>query len=311
MHGVSATRPSNSLGLLRAPTGQTSAQGLMAASAILFGIQGVFAELAYDNGASVGVVLALRAAVFSLLGLFLLDPARRATLHGHWRVLSIACFTSIAGPLLYYGALASMQPTTVTLIVFLYPALTIVGARLLGRIHLSALAIGVTAVTMIGVALAVGAPVGGVNLSGVLLALSSSFVFSIYFLAAEHGLEGVDPLAWLGVTVIAAAVVLVPVAPLLGISLPNGKGFAAILMIAIGCSLVPCLLQTAGLMRLGSAAATLVATVEIATVVVASTLILGQRPTPLAVIGAVLVIIGAACAPMAMRDRLRPPSTTL
>ena len=28
-------------------------------------------------------------------------------------------------------------------------------------------------------------------------------------------------------------------------------------------------------------------------------------------IGAVLVIIGAACAPMAMRDRLRPPSTTL
>ncbi|MFM7552748.1 MAG: hypothetical protein ACKO7Q_07910, partial [Actinomycetota bacterium] len=69
-------------GIIRAPAGLRSAQGLIAVSAVLYGTQGIFASLAYERGASVGVLLAVRAVLFLALALFLLDRARRATLRG-------------------------------------------------------------------------------------------------------------------------------------------------------------------------------------------------------------------------------------
>jgi len=289
-------------GIVRAPQGARAAQGLIAVSAVLYGTQGIFASLAYDHGASVGVLLAVRAVLFLVLALFLLDRVRRATLRGHRRTIAIACFTSVAGPFLYFAAITRMDPATVTLIFFIYPALTILGARLLGRVRLTALSLLVTAVTLAGVVLAIGSPVGDVDPLGVLLSLAFAVVISSYFLAAEHGLEGVDPLAWLGITVLAAAVFLIPLGPVIGgVAFPDAPGWLALVGVAVVASIVPCLFQTAGLMRLGGAATSLVATVEIATVVLLSVLVLGERPTPLSLVGAVLVIIGAAAAPVAIR----------
>lgn len=294
-------------GIIRAPAGVHTAQGLIAVAAVLYGTQGIFASLAYDHGASVGVLLAVRAVLFVVLALFLLDRARRATLRGHRRTIAIACFTSVAGPFLYFAAISRMDPATVTLIFFLYPALTVVGARLLGRVRLTALSLLVTAITLAGVVLAIGSPVGSVDPIGVLLSLAFAVVIAVYFLAAEHGLEGVDPLAWLGITVLAAAVFLIPLGPVIGgVAFPDASGWLALAGVAVVASILPCLFQTAGLMRLGGAATSLVATVEIATVVLLSVLVLGERPTPLSLIGVVLVIIGAAAAPVAIRRTTTP-----
>jgi len=296
-------------GIVRAPHGARTAQALIAVSAVLYGTQGIFASLAYEHGASFGVLLAVRAVLFLGLALFLLDRARRATLRGHRRVIAIACFTSVAGPFLYFAAITRMDPATVTLIFFVYPALTVIGARLLGRVRLTALSLLVTAVTLAGVALAIGSPVGDVDPIGVLLSLAFAVVITSYFLAAEHGLEGVDPLAWLGITVLAAAVFLIPFGPVIGgVALPDASGWLALVGVAVVASILPCLFQTAGLMRLGGAATSLVATVEIATVVLLSEIVLGERPTPLSLLGAVLVVIGAAAAPIAVRRTTAPPS---
>ncbi len=294
-------------GIIRAPARVHTAQGLIAVSAVLYGTTGIFASIAYDHGASVGVLLAVRAVLFVVLALFLLDRARRATLRGHRRTIAIACFTSVAGPFLYFAAISRMDPATVTLIFFLYPALTVVGARLLGRVRLTALSLLVTAITLAGVVLAIGSPVGSVDPIGVLLSLAFAVVIAVYFLAAEHGLEGADPLAWLGITVLAAAVFLIPLGPVIGgVAFPDASGWLALVGVAVVASILPCLFQTAGLMRLGGAATSLVATVEIATVVLLSVLVLGERPTPLSLIGAVLVIIGAAAAPVAIRRTTTP-----
>lgn len=298
-----------SRGLVRAPAGMRTAQILIAISAVMYGTQGIFASLAYDAGVSLGMLLGVRAALFCVLGLFLLDAARRATLRGRWRVVGWACATSVVGPLLYFAAIDRMDPTTVTLILFVYPALTLIGARLLGRTRITPLGVGVTAVTLIGVALSIGGPAGEIDVIGVVLALLFAVVVSSYFLAAEHGLEGVDPLAWLGTTVLAAAVFFIPAAPFLGaIAVPDLQGSLALLGVAVIASILPCLFQTAGLMRLGSAATSLVATVEIATVVILSIVVLGERPSPISLLGAVLVIIGAATAPMAVKRRVVPAS---
>ncbi len=298
-----------SRGLVRAPAGMRTAQILIAISAVMYGTQGIFAALAYEAGVSLGVLLGVRSALFCVLGLFLLDAARRATLRGRWRVVGWACGTSIVGPLLYFAAVDRMDPTTVTLIFFVYPALTLVGARLLGRTRVTLLGVGVTAVTLFGVALAIGGPAGEIDVVGVVLALLFAVVVSSYFLAAEHGLEGVDPLAWLGTTVLAAAVFFIPAAPFLGeIAVPNLQGSLALLGVAVIASILPCLFQTSGLMRLGSAATSLVATVEIATVVILSIVVLGEQPSAVSLVGAALVIIGAATAPMAVKRRTVPAS---
>jgi drug/metabolite transporter (DMT)-like permease len=298
-----ATAPSNRL--IRAPHGLRTAQLFIAVSAVLYGTQGVFAAVAYDHGASVGVLLAVRAFLFLLLALFLLNPERRATLRGHRRPVVIACFTSIAGPALYFAAVQRMDPATVTLILFIYPALTVLGAGALGRVHLTWLSLGVTAITLIGVALAIGSPVGSIDILGVILTLLFACIVAGYFLVAEEGLEGVDPLAWLGVTVLAAAVFLIPGGLLLGgHDLPDVTGWMALLGVAFISSIVACLFQTMGLMRLGSAATALVASIEIATVVILSYAVLDERPGIVSLIGAVLVIIGAALAPIAVKRKV-------
>ncbi len=295
--------------LLRAPAGVGTAQLLIVTAAILYGTQGIFASLAYDQGVSVGMLLAVRAGLFTVFGLFLLDPVRRRTLRGHWRLIGIACFTSVAGPLLYFAAVARMDATTVTLIMFIYPALTIIGARLLGRVHLTILSVLVTVVTLGGVVLAVGGPVGNIDAIGLIFALLFALILAIYFLAAERGLEGVDPLAWLAVTVLAAASFFIPLAPIFGdIAVPNAQGGLALLGVALVAAMIPSLFQTAGLMRLGSAATSLVATLEIATVVILSAVVLGERPTLWSIVGAILIIIGAVTAPMAIRRRSRATS---
>lgn len=298
-----AVAPSNRL--IRAPHGMRTAQLFIVASAVLYGTQGIFAALAYDHGASVGTLLAVRAILFLVLALFLLNPQRRATLRGHRRPVVIACFTSIVGPALYFAAIQRMDPATVTLILFIYPALTVVGAGLLGRVHLNWLSFVVTGITLVGVALAIGSPVGSIDLVGVALTLIFACVVAGYFLVAEQGLEGVDPLAWLGVTVLAAAPFLT-IGGLLfgGHGLPDATGWLALLGVALVSSIVACLFQTMGLMRLGSAATALVASVEIATVVILSYVVLGERPGLVSIIGAVLVIVGAALAPMAVKRKV-------
>ena len=282
--------PPTSNRLIRAPQSLRTAQLFIVVSAVLYGTQGIFASIAYDHGASVGVLLAVRAALFLILALFLLNPERRATLRGHGRPVLIACFTSVAGPALYFAAVQRMDPATVTLILFIYPALTVLGAGALRRVHLTWLSIGVTAITLVGVALAIGSPVGSIDVLGVILTLAFACIVAGYFLVAEEGLEGVDPLAWLGITVLAAAVFLVPGGLLLGVALIS--------------SIAACLFQTMGLMRLGSAATALVASIEIATVVFLSFAVLDQRPGIVSLIGAVLVIVGAALAPIAVKRRV-------
>ena len=302
MPGV-ASAPSNRL--IRAPHGIGTAQMFIAVSAVLYGTQGIFASVAYEHGASVGVLLAVRATLFLVLALFLLNRARRATLRGHRRPVLIACFTSIAGPALYFAAVQRMDPATVTLILFIYPALTVVGAGILGRVHLTWLALLVTTITVVGVALAIGSPVGSIDVLGVILTLLFACIVAGYFLVAEEGLEGVDPLAWLGITVLAAAIFLVPSGLLLGgHELPDATGWLALVGVAIVSSIIACLFQTMGLMRLGSAATALVASVEIATVVILSYVVLGERPGIVSLIGAVLVIVGAALAPIAVKRKV-------
>ena len=298
-----ASPPSNRL--VRAPQGLRTAQLFIAISALLYGMQGVFASIAYRHGASVGVLLAVRGAIFLVLALFLLDPARRATLRGHRATVLAACATSIVGPGLYFAAIQRMNPATVTLILFIYPALTVLGAGALGRVHLTWKALAVTAVTIAGVALAVGSPIGEIDVLGVVLTLLFACVVAGYFLVAEKGLEGVDPLAWLGITVLAAGAVLIPLGPVLGgHDLPDATGWIALLAVGIVSSVIACLFQTTGLMRLGSAATSLVASVEIATVVALTWVVLGERPSAVSLVGAVLIIVGAALAPTAVRRRI-------
>jgi drug/metabolite transporter (DMT)-like permease len=73
-----------------------AAQLMIAISAVLYGTQGIFAALAYDHGASVGVLLAVRAALFCVLALFLFNRRRRDTLRGHRRSVVIACITPLS-----------------------------------------------------------------------------------------------------------------------------------------------------------------------------------------------------------------------
>lgn len=283
---------------------------LLAAASVGFGLQGIFSRLAYDGGADVAGVIAARSlAVLPLLLVFLVPRADALRRRAEWR--HVAPMLVVMGLLLtgaaatYFAAIDRMSPALVTLIIYLYPALTIIGSRLLGWTALHLLTGVAILCTLTGVALTVGLPDGGIDPLAVALCVANAFIYSCYLLLAQSSLRRADP-----VTVYASAggmASILLVAGSFALAEPHwptdGPGIAGLVGVAVVSTLLASVIQLVGIRHVGSAQAALVTSLEVVTVVVASAVILDEPIGMAVALGSVLVIAGAGLAPLAAPRR--------
>ncbi len=282
----------------------------MAASGVCFGLLGIFARLAYDHGANVaGVVSARAMVVVPLFAVLAVEgrhgPRRRRESRSALRQLVPMALLSVLATVTYFVAVDRMSPALVTLVIYVYPVVTVVASRLLGWTSLGGLAVLATALTVAGVVVTLGVPDDPVDALAVALAAVNGIAYSGFLLLAQAALRKTDSLTAYAASGGPAAVALL-VGSFVVADPEFGSGAVAIgSLVAAGLvsTILATLLQFTGVRRVGSASAAVVTSVEIVTVVVASALVFGDDVGVGLALGGTLVIAGAVLAPRALRPR--------
>jgi drug/metabolite transporter (DMT)-like permease len=289
------------------------------ASAAAFGAMGIFGKLAYDEGATVGTLLASRF-VFAaaVLWLFVVCAGRVRDLGALSRrdiaialALGAVGYGAQAGG--YFTALDRLDASLLALLVYTYPVIVTVTAIALGRESASrrtALALGLASTGLVLVL--AGAASGQLDAIGMVLGLGTAVVYSAYILISEGVTARVGPLA-LSTLVCTGAATSLTLGGLAGGDLDPGSvsaaGFGWLGGLAAVSTVGAVALFFAGLRRVGPAAASILSTLEPVVTVVLAFVLFGESLGPVQLAGGALVLLAvlAVRAPARMAVAEPPP----
>ena len=295
---------------------------LAAVSACGYGSGPLFAKSVYGAGLDWLALLYWR---FLLAGLLvwawaILVPANRAGLRALPRrrlvaLLGLGGFF-VANASTYYAALQYISASLASLIVYIYPALVAVlsirfGYGLHGRRPWVALGI-----VSVGVALTLGGIETHVETVGLVLAVSSPCIYSVYIVLAARlagerrgetandrtGGDGAETrpavaAAWMisATFVVVAVLAAATGEPIVPWRVPGGAWYG-LAGIAVFSTAVAISAFYAGTARIGAAQAALVSTVEPVWTITLATLLFGERLSTVQLVGGLLVIVGVIVA---------------
>ena len=234
---------------------------LCLASAAAFGAMGIFGRLAYEDGATVGTLLAVRfalaAALFWALVVASGSAAELRKVGRRDLVAALALgggiYAAQAGG--YFAALERVDPSLLALLLYTFPAIVALAAIALGRERADRrrmAALGLVSGGLVLVLASSGAASG--DPLGAALGLATAVVYSVYILAGEGIARRVPPLVLSALVCTAAAVSLTAGSALLGELRPGRltlSGWAWIACLAVVCTVVALSLFFAGLRRVG------------------------------------------------------------
>jgi drug/metabolite transporter (DMT)-like permease len=262
------------------------------ASGLCFGSMPLFARLAARDGVDTATLLLLRFAVAAAL-MWALAGARSAALPRGRALATLVGMGAIgyAGQAFcYFTALKHASAGLVALLLYLYPALVALLARVVLHHPLSRAQLGAVGLALFGSVLTVGHPGHGTAL-GVGFALAGAFIYSGYILTGSRLPRSVTPTASTAVVTTAAAAVYGAVVAARGAhlpaTLPGAVGVAGIALVgtvlAIGFFL-------AGLERVGPVRASVYSAVEPAFTLLLAALFMGEPATAPRLLGGGLII---------------------
>jgi drug/metabolite transporter (DMT)-like permease len=280
------------------------------ASAVAFGAMGIFGKLAYEEGATVGTLLAVRfvlaAALFWAL-VFATGAARRLrTLPRRDIGLALALgavgYSAQAGA--YFVALERLDASLLSLLLYTFPAMVTVAAIALGREQASRRTAGALVLASGGLFLVLaGAGAGALDPVGTLLGITAAVVYTTYILSSAGVAQRVGPVLLSALVCTGAATTLTIATAIAGDLHPGSltaPGFGWVAAIAVVSTVGAVSLFFAGLTRVGPTTASILSTAEPVTTVILAFLAFGESLSPVQlgggalVLGAVLVLSAPA-----------------
>ena len=273
---------------------------LCLASAASFGAMAVFGKLAYEQGATLGTLLALRflmaAALFwalvavsgRLRGLRALP--RRDVLAG--LALGAVGYSAQAGA--FFAALRRLDASLLSLLLYTFPTMVTVAAIALGRERASVRAAAALPLASAGLALVLaGAAGGALDPLGVDLAIGAAVIYTTYILTSQGVAGRSDPVVLSALVCTGAATTLTLASVALGDLRPgalSAAGFGWLAAIASVSTVAAVSLFFAGLRRVGPTTASIVSTAEPVTTVVLAFLVFGESLSAVQLTGGALVV---------------------
>src|SRR6476620_568430 len=265
-------------------------------SAAGFGAMAIFGKLAYDAGVEVEDLLLVRFALAAamLLALAAATGALRGLPRGS--VLAGLGMGAIGYALqsgLYFSALERMDASLLALILYIYPAMVLIGAVALGRERASARRVTALLIALTGTALVlVGAASGSLDTLGTAMGFGSALAYTVYILTGDRVGAGVPPVALAAFVCLGAACTFALASVLRGgPELGFGAGgWAWVGAIALVSTVAAILCFFAGLARVGPSAASILSTLEpLVTVGLAATAF-GESLGAVQLVGGALVL---------------------
>src|SRR5829696_390357 len=254
------------------------------ASAAAFGAMGIFGKLAYDEGATVGTLLATRFTLAALVLWIVVACTRRAprptAVPRRDLLLGLAIgaigYGAQAGG--YFSALARLDASLLSLLVYSFPVMVTVAAVALGREKANARSAAALTLASAGLVLVLAGAAGG----------------------------ALGPLM-LSTLVCSGAALALTLAALIGGDLAPGRvsaeGYAWLAGLALVSTVAAIGLFFAGLRRTGPSAAAILSTLEPVVTVGLAYVAFGESLGPAQLAGGALVLLAAA----AVRAPKRPP----
>jgi drug/metabolite transporter (DMT)-like permease len=271
---------------------------------------GIFGKLAYEHGATVGTLLAVRFVLAAVLFwvLVLATGAGRRLRALPRRDIGLALglgavgYSAQAGA--YFVALTRLDASLLSLLLYTFPAMVTVAAIALGRERGSRRKTGALALASGGLVLVLaGAGAGALDPLGVLLGIAAAVVYTTYILTSSGVAARVGPLLLSALVCTGAATTLTIATTVVGDLHPGhltATGFGWVTAIAVVSTVGAVSLFFAGLKRVGPTTASILSTAEPVTTVVLAFLAFGEALSPVQlgggalVVGAVLVLSAPA-----------------
>jgi drug/metabolite transporter (DMT)-like permease len=273
------------------------------ASAVAFGAMGIFGKLAYDEGATVGTLLAVRfllaAALFWALVVATGAARQVRVLSGRDVGIALALgavgYSAQAGA--YFAALQRLDAGLLSLLLYTFPAMVTVAAVALGRERASRRKAGALVVASAGLILVLaGAGAGALDPVGALLGVTAAVVYTTYILTSAGVAERVGPLLLSALVCTGAATTLTLATVFEGdlhLGDVSAAGFGWLAGIAVVSTVGAVSLFFAGLKRVGPTTASILSTAEPVTTVVLAFLAFGESLGPVQLVGGALVLAAA------------------
>jgi len=266
---------------------------LIILSALSFGSISVLTVLVTGAGVPLLTAMAWR----YLLGAILLGTiARPRQLRAvpMQRVRQLLVIGGCGQALITYLSLHALEYIPVGPLAFLfytYPAWVALVAAIRRTERLTPVRTIALALALAGVAIMVGVPTEKLNPIGVLLALGSGLLYSVYLPALEHVQEGIPPIIATFLLIAGAATAFVIAALVSGeLFLPAGAAvWSEILVLALVSTVIAFLTLIKGLAVLGPVRTAIIATVEPFFTATLGILVLGNQLGTATLVGGILI----------------------
>ncbi|MFN8451077.1 MAG: DMT family transporter [Anaerolineae bacterium] len=209
------------------------------------------------------------------------------------RVMAMGTLLGIAALAAFFG-LQYIPAGTFSVLFYSYPALVALIEAVLGeRLSLQAwIALGLTLVGVVLTAPDFSAGFSGNNLPGILWALCDALVVAVYIIASSRLLRGYPDMVRAGAwTVTGALVVLSGLALLHGLSIPQGTAWLYLLALTLISTVMPVFGLNAGIQKLGSTRAAIVATFEPVLTALLALIFLGEVMLPIRWLGGAVIVV--------------------
>lgn len=282
---------------------------LIIISAVAFGFMALFERWARRDGVSTEMLLLLRFAIagMALTGWMLATRTRWP--RGRDAVIALLMGAGLyAGmSLCYFHGLRHIPAGLVALLLYLYPVIVTILARLILHERITPMRLLAIALAVFGLALTVGplaldalrnTPVKGGNgrsaVLGIALGIGSALCYSIYILLGGPVTKRAGAIPVATMVMLAAAAVFACIALPRGDALPSSMtGWSGALGLALFSTLLAITAFLAGLQRVGAVQASTLSTLEAVTTVIVGAAFLGDAFKPIQIVGGGLILIAA------------------
>ena len=284
-------------------------------SAIGFGAMAIFGKLAYDEGVTVGDLLLVRFGIAAVVMLGIVrwrggfGPLPRRTALAAFAMGAIGYAAQSAS---YFAALDRIDASLLTLILYVYPVLVMVGAVVLRRERWSVRRAVALGLALGGILLVLtGAATERFDWVGAGLGLVAALVYTVYILTGDRLLSGIAPLTLTALVCCGAATTYAVATALRGGPTSLDAGPAAwvwLVTLALVSTVAAIVLFFSGLARVGPSVASILSVLEPVVTVGLAAAVFGESLSAGQLLGGALVLAAVLVVQWPTRPRTSPDS---
>jgi len=265
---------------------------LIAISAASFGTLAIFGRFLYADGLDTFTMLFLRFSFAAFIMAFILFLRKEPLPRGKilLQLIGMGALGYVGQSFSYLSAIKYASAGLVALLLYLYPMFVFILSVIVLREKATWIKIVAIILALIGTALTVD-PAGG-QLNGILLAISSALIYSVYIIVGTSVMKHVSAVQSSLVIFASAGTVYGILTAANGAHVPStNSGWLGIAGIVVIATVIPVATFLAGLERIGPTDAAMLSTLEPVVTVLLAGWIFGERLETITILGGSLILV--------------------